>query len=115
VLEGRVQGAGIVAHLDGCSNRDQAQALMGATIAVRPEQLPPTRPGEYYWAELEGMQVIDRHGAALGVVSYLFETGANDVMVVQGDRERLIPFTKQAITAVDCKARVIRVDWDAED
>jgi 16S rRNA processing protein RimM len=115
LVEGRAQGPGVVAQLEGCADRTQAQALVGARIAVWQEQLPPTRPGEYYWADLEGLRVVNLRGEELGVVSHLLETGANDVMVVQGERARLIPFTRYAVRDVDLVGRVIRVDWDAED
>lgn len=115
LLDGRVHGAGIVAQLAGCSDRDQAQALIGARIAVRREQLPRVRAGEFYWADLVGLQVVNLRDEALGVVDHLMETGANDVIVVRGERERLIPFTKAVITAVDLEHGVIRVDWDRDD
>lgn len=115
VVEGRRQGNGIVARLEGVSNRDSAAALVGAEIAITGSQLPAAGEGEYYWAELEGMRVVNLAGQELGRVSYLFETGANDVLVVQGERERLIPFGKGVVQEVDRAAGVIRVDWDVED
>jgi 16S rRNA processing protein RimM len=43
------------------------------------------------------------------------ETGANDVLVVSGDRERLVPFIRgQVVLEVDAEARRIEVDWDAD-
>jgi 16S rRNA processing protein RimM len=115
LVEGRVHGPGIVARLQGYSDRDQAQALVGAEIAVQRRQLPPTKPGEHYWADLEGLRVVNLQGVELGTVSHLFETGANDVLVVTGERERLLPYTRHVIREVDLKARVLRVDWDPED
>lgn len=67
---------------------------MQAEIAVRRSQLSPPQPGEYYWADLEGLQVITLDGVVLGTVTSLFATGANDVMVVQGERQRLLPFVQ---------------------
>lgn len=115
LAEGRAQGAGVIARLEGCSDRDQAQALIGSEIAVRAEQLPAAKQDEYYWAQLEGLRVVNLQGAELGKVSHLFETGSNDVLVVSGERERLIPFTKYAVHEVDLERRQIRVDWDPED
>jgi 16S rRNA processing protein RimM len=114
LAEGRVQGPGIVARLEGCGDRGQAQLLVGATVAVRREQLPKPGPGEYYWSELEGLKVVNLRGETLGVVSHLFETGANDVMVVAGEREHLIPFTRDAVREVDLAARIVRVDWERD-
>ncbi|MBI3897932.1 MAG: ribosome maturation factor RimM [Gammaproteobacteria bacterium] len=115
IAEGQMHGKGIIARLDGIADRDQAAALVGATIAVALDQLPAATENEYYWAELEGLRVINLAGQELGRVSHLFETGANDVMVVQGERERLLPFSKPVIQRVDIAGGVIHVDWDAED
>jgi len=116
LLEGRVQGKGVVvARLEGVEDRDQARSLIGTDIAVRREQLPKPGRGEYYWIDLEGLKVTNLEGVELGTVSHLFETGANDVLVVtDGERERLIPFTKDAVKKVDLESRSMQVDWDPD-
>jgi 16S rRNA processing protein RimM len=116
LLGGHVQGSGVVvAQLEGVTDRDAARALIGTEIAIRREELPPAEPGTYYWADLEGLEVVNLEGVVLGTVSHLFETGANDVLVVvDGERERLIPYTRDAVKQVDLEARVIRVDWDPD-
>jgi 16S rRNA processing protein RimM len=89
--------------------------LIGCEIGVRREQLPPTSPGEYYWSDLEGLTVVTVQGEMLGTVDHLIETGANDVMVVHGERERLIPFVmQQVVVDVDLGKGEIRVDWDKD-
>ena len=115
VIEGRAQSKGIIAQLEGVVHCDQARLLVGTEIAVRRSDLPPAEPGTYYWDDLVGLKVVNLEGIEFGAVSHLFETGgANDVMVVQGERERLIPYTKDAVKKVDLKARVLHVDWDAD-
>jgi 16S rRNA processing protein RimM len=113
--QGHTQGKGVVAKLEGLDERDQAALLIGADIAVRREQLPKLKPDEYYWSDLEGLRVVNLEGVDLGVVSHLFETGANDVLVVKGERERLIPYTRDlAVKEVDLQAGRILVDWDPD-
>jgi 16S rRNA processing protein RimM len=115
VTAGRPQGKGLVAALEGVTDRDQARLLMGAEIAVRPEQLPELEEGEYYWRDLIGLQVATTAGADLGTVTGLLETGANDVLVVRGERERLVPFLPgRVVTAVDLAAGTLTVDWDPD-
>jgi len=115
VAEGRRHGKGLVARLQGCDDRDQAAALVGREIAIRRDQLPPPSADEFYWADLEGLRVVTLDGVALGEVSHLFATGANDVLVVRGERERLLPFVWGPVIAdVDFGAGLIRVDWDPE-
>ena len=110
---GRAQGRGLVAKLRGIDDRDEAAAKIGTAIYVTPDQLPALTAGEYFWHQLEGLKVESLDGTPLGAVDHLFETGANDVMVVRGERERLIPYIPEVVRGVDLEAGVIRVDWDA--
>ncbi|WP_316368205.1 ribosome maturation factor RimM [Candidatus Thiodiazotropha sp. CDECU1] len=115
LIAGRSQGKGVVAQLQGIDDRDLAAPLVECDIAVQREQLPALESGEYYWTDLQGLRVVNLEGVELGVVSHLFETGANDVMVVRGERERLIPYTTgEAIQEVDLEHGRITVDWDPE-
>lgn len=115
LVEGRAQGRGILAHLAGCEDRDQAAALLGQPIAVRHDQLPALGDDDYYWSDLEGLRVENLEGVDLGRVSHLFETGANDVLVVVGERERLLPYVwDQVIKRVDLTAGLLLVDWDPD-
>jgi 16S rRNA processing protein RimM len=115
VSEGRVQGKGIIAHLESINDREQASRLLGAEIAVERQQLPQPAKGEYYWADLIGLTVINREGITLGQVDHLLETGANDVLVLKGERERLIPFLLESVILdVDLTQSVLRVDWGVD-
>lgn len=113
VREGRRHGKAVIAHLEGIDDRDEAAGLIGCDIAVSRDDLPQTDDGSYYWADLEGMQVVHCDGTDLGKVAYLLETGANDVLVTEGERERLIPFVAdKVILDVDLDKGVITVDWE---
>lgn len=115
VEAGRVHGKGVIVKLADYDDRDAAAALIGCDIAVRRDQFPELESGEYYWADLEGLRVITVGGTELGTVDHLFKTGANDVMVVKGNRERLIPFLRdQVIVDIDLEQGVMQVDWDPE-
>ena len=114
VITGRPQGPGLIAQLNGVSDRDQARSLIGAQIAIARDQFPPAGEGEMYWIDLEGCKVVNRDGETLGIVSHLLETGANDVLVVRDNVERLIPYVGDFIDEVDLEAKVIRVDWDKD-
>lgn len=113
---GRPQAKTIIAKLDGYSDRDAAMQLVGARIAISPDQLKSLRQDEYYWRDLIGLRVVNQQGVELGVVESLFETGANDVLVVKaGTQERLIPWTLgHAVLEVDLEQGVISVDWDED-
>ncbi|MGY0504611.1 ribosome maturation factor RimM [Luteimonas sp. e5] len=113
--QGRRMAKGVVARLPGVEDRDAAQALLGTDIFVPRSALPPPAAGEYYWVDLQGLRVETVDGVALGVVAEVFATGANDVLTVHGERERMIPFLQpQVVTRVDLEAGLIVVDWDPE-
>ncbi|MGQ7842914.1 ribosome maturation factor RimM [Granulosicoccus sp. 3-233] len=122
MLQGRPQGKTIIAQLEGVDTPEGAHALIGATIAVSRAALPEPAEGEYYWADLIGMQVRTVEGVQIGPVERLFETGANDVVVISDEREEtegssevLVPWlVPDVITEVNSKDRIITIDWDPD-
>lgn len=113
VAEGQRHGKSVIAHFVGVDDRDRAAALVGSEIAVLRDALPETAEGQYYWLDLIGLRVMHRDGTDLGEVQSMLQTGANDVMVVQGEQERLIPFVKnEVVISVDMVERIINVDWE---
>ena len=115
IRDGRRQGKGLVALLPEVEDRERALALVGQQICIGREQLPATAEDEFYWADLEGLEVRTIEGVKLGRVERLMETGANDVLVIRGERERLVPFVQgQYVRQVNLKNGFIEVDWDPE-
>jgi 16S rRNA processing protein RimM len=114
VEDSRSGGGHVLAKLKGIDDRDEARGWIGAEIAVERAALPQCAPGEYYWADLEGLEVRTLGGEALGKVDHLLATGSNDVLVL--DRAgRLIPFVPgSVIRSVDLDAGVIVADWQDE-
>ena len=115
VIDGKLQGKAIVAQLDGINDRDEAASFMGWDIFITPDQLPKAEKDEYYWSDLIGLAVETNLGIKLGVVESLLETGANDVVIVKGERESVIPFLQgQTIINIDLAAGKMVVDWDPD-
>jgi 16S rRNA processing protein RimM len=115
VAEIEAQGARLVARMAGCGDRDAAARLRGREIAVPRDALPQTAPGEYYWADLVGLEVVNAEGLSLGRVTGVFSTGPHDVLRVgEGREERLLPFVATVVRAVDLAARRIDVEWGAD-
>lgn len=122
VLQGRSQGKTIVAQLEGVDTPETASTLTGANIAISRASMPEPVEGEYYWTDLIGMQVRTVEDVQVGPVSRLFETGANDVLVViderdetEGSREVLVPWlVPDVITEVNMEDRVITIEWDPD-
>jgi 16S rRNA processing protein RimM len=116
VIDGRRHGKTVVAYLQGLDDRDKAAELNGWEILIHADQLPKARVNEYYWADLVGLRVKSIDDIDFGTVEQMLETGANDVVVVvAGERERLIPFLQgQTIVNIDLTAGEMLVDWDAD-
>lgn len=115
VVNGRKQGKTLVAQLEGIDERDQARQLIDQIISVDREQLPDLPEGEYYWIDLEGLNVVSEQGFAFGKVEKIFTTGSNDVVVVKGDKEYLIPYVSgQYIKSVSLEEGQMVVDWDPD-
>lgn len=116
----KVHGNTLLVKLQGVSDRDAAFAFKGQQVSVPRDQLPETDENEYYWSDLIGLQVTNQQRVALGEVVDVFETGANDVLVVkqaedqQAARERLLPFVAQVVLEVNLAAKTMLVDWDPE-
>ena len=120
VASGRLQGKVLVAKLKGLDDREVARTFAGFDICVPRSQLPELSDGDYYWYQLEGLKVIDQAGQLLGKIDHLFETGANDVMVVRATpdsvdgEERMIPWHRDIVQLVDLQAGQMTVNWGAD-
>jgi 16S rRNA processing protein RimM len=111
----RLHNQDIIAHIKNCDDRELAKRYTNIDIAVPIEALPKLAEQEYYWSELIGLRVIDKDGKDLGEVTEILETGANDVLVVKGETEHLIPYTKDVVLNIDINANQIKVDWEPLD
>ena len=101
----------LVAKLVGIDDRDAAFALRGQEISVARSDLPPPQEDEFYWSDLIGLKAVNREGVELGRVDSLLEGGAQDVLVIKGKREHLIPFVAAFVGKVDLAGGTIEVDW----
>ncbi|HEX6993521.1 MAG TPA: ribosome maturation factor RimM [Gammaproteobacteria bacterium] len=112
VEAGRTAGKHVIAKLKGVDDRDDARRWIGAELAVERAALPPCGPGEYYWVDLEGLTVRNVRGETLGEVDHMMQTGANDVLVLTGGADRLIPWVPSVVREVDVGGGYIVVDWE---
>ena len=117
----RQQPNGLVVHFKGYDDPDTAAQLTGTELSVISDELPALESGDYYWHQLEGLQVVNQQGQLFGQVEKLLETGANDVLVIKptsnsiDDRQRLVPYLLDSvIEQVDLESKTIRVNWEAD-
>lgn len=112
-IKSKKHGKTVVVYFTGIDNRSKAEPFIGMEVAIETTQLKALPNDEYYWRDLVGLKVVDQEGNALGLVDSLFETGANDVLVVKdGETEVLIPFVDpETVKSVSLTEGVIVVDW----
>ena len=115
VEETKLHSGALLARLAGIATREQALRLKGKVVSVPRTALPEPEAGQYYWADLVGLEVVNAQGSVLGVVQGLFSNGAHDVMELAGERStRLVPFLLAVVKKVDLEGRRIEVEWGAE-
>lgn len=112
--EGRPHGKAFVVRLDGIDDRTAAIALGKPELWVDRQELPALKKNEYYREDLVGFEVVNLAGESLGRLDHFLDLPATPVMVVAGERERLVPAGTDRLLRVDMQARRITVDWDAE-
>ena len=114
VEEKSVHGDVLLVRFAGMDSRERAATLKGKEVAIPRQQLPAAEEGEYYWTDLVGLAVENTQGQSLGRVERLFESGANPVLVVAGERERLVPFVDAVVRQVDLDAGKLLVEWELD-
>jgi len=110
----RASSDGLIASSPAVSDRTAAEALRGARIFIARSEFPAPADDEFYWADLIGLEVVNREGAALGAVVGLIDTGPHSVLRIEpagGGEEVLVPFVSAYVDSVDVPARRIVVDW----
>ena len=115
-VESKKNGKLIVAKLEGINDKETAQTLIGQKIEILQSQLRQLDTNQFYWKDLIGLSVTNKQGVDLGIIKNMLETGSNDVIIIKGDRERLIPYiTDKTIIKVDLSNKTMLVDWHEDD
>ncbi len=104
----------IVVKVPGCETREQAKQYTNQEIYISTDQLEQLESDEYYWSDLIGLKVINKEGITLGVIDSILATGANDVIIVKGEHEHLIPYIKDSVLDIDLSNKQVTVDWDPD-
>jgi len=112
--EARVTGKGVLGKLEGIETPEDARTHVGLELGVRRSEMPPVAPGEYYWSDLEGLDVVSGNGEPLGKVDHFRSTPAGTLIVIRGEREIWVPFVKDRILNVDLDAKRLVLDWSAD-
>ena len=95
-----------ILRFDGCTSREEAEALRGTELRVPEAEAPPLQEGEFWARDLAGCRVTDGD-REVGVVERMIALPSCEALVV-GDR--LIPLVRDAIRSIDLPGRRIDVD-----
>jgi 16S rRNA processing protein RimM len=94
----------------GLRNAADASFLIGKELYVREKDLPAVEEGEYYEYQLIGLDVINMQRKKIGSVESILRTGANDVLVVTGEEDYMVPMVEGYIEEIDVRTGFIRVN-----
>ena len=104
-----------MAHLklSGVTDRDAAERLRGQYLYIARKDAVALPENSYFISDLIGCEVVDNQGRVYGKVRDVLQTGANDVYVVQGEKELLMPAIKKLVKEVDVANRRIVLEKSA--
>lgn len=114
VIQIKAQQKHFVAQLEGINDRDQAKMLGNSMIAIPTSKLPELTENEYYWHQLIGLTVHTTSGLMLGIIQDLLNTGANDIIIIEGAQRHLLPYIDNVVKQVDLKQKTMMVDWEID-
>ena len=114
VIRYKVNGKGLLVALDGLTSRDDALRYRGLTVFIPRKNFPKTAENEFYLTDLIGLRVLTADSSQVGLVTGILETGANHVLVINDDRNKLVPFIDSAIKSLDLEGGTLILDWDFE-
>jgi 16S rRNA processing protein RimM len=110
VLEGaREAPDALLVKFKGFDSREAAAHLAGKLLLVVPSELGDSPPDSFWEHQLIGLRVRTEDGYLLGEITEILETGSNDVLVVQGLKEHLIPMIGDVVTHIDLQTGVMVV------
>lgn len=116
IADAREAKAHLVATLKGVTTRNDAEKLNGVELYVAREKLPPTEDGEYYHADLIGLDAVSTSGDAIGRVLAIHNFGAGDIIEIAppSGPTLLLPFTNAVVPTVDLDAGKVVIDMPGE-
>jgi 16S rRNA processing protein RimM len=104
------QSGRVILKFEGVNSIEEAEELRNAEVCVPETEAIELESDEYYDWQLEGCDVRTVDGIEIGTVREIMRTGATEILVVDGDKEYLIPFAESICTEVDVENKVIVID-----
>lgn len=99
----------VVLKIEGIDSIEEANRYRNKYLEIKKENAVKLPEGSYFIADLVECTVVDEEGNTIGNMKDVMETGSNDVYVVQGEKEVLIPAIKQVVTNIDIENKIITI------
>lgn len=104
----------VIVRFRGINDRNAAEALNGIELFIDRANLPDDEleEDEFYYSDLEGLEVRDASGKSYGKISAVFDFGAGDLLELKGPGRRptLIPFTEAAVLKIELEGGYVVID-----
>lgn len=109
LVRARHVGMDVYLTLEGVIDRNAAETLRNAEVAVDRAVADVLKTGDYFISDLVGLTVVCE-GHTMGVIRDVLQHGAADVFDIRGEHEYLVPFLNALVLSIDLEAGVMTVD-----
>lgn len=100
----------IIAKFKNINSRNDIEIFNGKLLMLNRSDIPSLPEGEYYNFDIIGLEVIDDKGSKLGKITEVLKTGSNDVYVVEGKKQILVPALKKVVKEINLTDGFIKVE-----
>jgi len=112
IVDSKITSNSIIVKIAGFDSPEAVRIFTGLKIGMHEDQLPDLKNDEFYCTDLIGLKVTNLQNMEFGLVTNIMVTGSNDVLVIQGKKRHLVPYTSEVIIKVNLMEKTILVDWD---
>lgn len=108
VISQRVHQRFVIAKLGGTDDMNSAERLKNKIVYIDRDDAPLSE-GEYFISDLVGFYAFDEAGAELGKVTEILTRPGGDVLVIDGNREILVPLIPEFVVGRDMEAERLTI------
>ena len=101
IIDLKIMPKKIIIQVENYDDINSSESLVGQNIFIEASDIPPLKKGEYYWKDIEGLEVYTSKDSYIGSVDFIFNNGANDVLAVKHNNELVyIPYINDHIEVI---------------
>ena len=103
---------GPIININDILNRTEAEAFVNKSIYLKKEELQPTKKNEFYFHDLEGLDVVDHKNEKVGKVVSVVNFGAGDLLeifFIKSSKNEFFRFTEQNFPLINLKQNQITI------